>query len=113
MRNVSIDPVGQFLTPLGFNVAVVAGTQYADKDLDLANLARFRIDDGERLTGVIDKDLLARFVGQPHRRIQPLGPLAIEGAELAVTVPSRMFVSVLDPQQTQGDTLLAQFGVNP
>jgi hypothetical protein len=73
----------------------------------LVELACVRVDDRHRLTGVVDKDFLPTLVGEAHRRLQPLGPLAIQGAELAIPVAVRMGFAILDPQQTQGDTLLA------
>ena len=105
--DVGANPVGQFLALVGLGVGVVAGAQDADEDLGLVDLAGVRVDDGDRLTGIVDKDLLATFVGEAHRRLQALGPLAVEGTELAVAVAVRMGFAILDPQQTQGDTLLA------
>jgi hypothetical protein len=92
---------------MGLGVGVVAGTQHADEDLDLMHLAGVGIDDGGRLTGIVDKDFLSTLVGEAHRWLQVLGPLAIQGAELAVAVAVRMGFAILDPQQAQGDTLLA------
>jgi len=73
---------------------------------------RSKTDDGHRLTGLVHKDFLPTLVGESHRRLQPLGPLAIEFTELTVAVPVGLGFAILDPQETQGDILLAQLGVN-
>jgi hypothetical protein len=63
----------------------------------LANLAGVRIDDRHGLTGIVDKDLLPRFVGKVHRGLQVLGPLAVKGAKLAVAIAVRVGFAILDP----------------
>lgn len=110
--DVGTGPVGQVLAPVSLGIGIVAGAQYADEDLGLANLARLRVDDGHRLTGVVYKDLFPTFVRESHRWIQPLGPLAIESAELTVAIPVRVGFAIFDPQQPQRDALLAQLCVN-
>jgi hypothetical protein len=110
--DVGSGPVGQVLAPVSLSIGIVAGAQYANEYLDLANLAGLRVDDGHRLTGVVYKDLFPTLVRESHRRIQPLGPLAIESAELTVAVPVRVGFAIFDPQQPQSDALLAQLGVN-
>ncbi len=92
---------------MSLGVGVVAGAQYADEDLGIVDLARVWVDDGDRLTGIVDKDFLSTLVGKAHRRLQAIGPLAIQGTELAISIAVRMGFTILDPQQTQGDTLLA------
>lgn len=53
--DVSADPVGQVLSPVGLGVGVVAGAQGGDEDLGSANLAGVGIDDGDGLSGVIER----------------------------------------------------------
>jgi len=110
--DVGADPVEQLLAVLGLGIGVVTGSQDADEDLGFVDLAGVRVDDGHCLTGIVDKDLLATLVGQAHRWLQALGPLSVQGTELAVPVAVWMGFAVLDPQQAQGHTLLAQLGVN-
>jgi hypothetical protein len=105
--NVGANPVGQILLLMSLGIGVVAGAQNADEDLDLVDLAGVGVDEGGCLTGIVDKDLFSTFVGEAHRGLQALGPLPVEGAELAVSIAIRMGFTILDPQQTQGDTLLA------
>ena len=97
--NVSANPVGQILALMSLSIGIVAGAQNADEDLDLVDLAGVRVDDGSRLTSIVDKDLFSTFVGEAHRWLQALGPLAIEGTELAVSIAIRMGFTILDPQQ--------------
>jgi hypothetical protein len=65
--NVGANPVGQILALLSLGVGVVAGAQDADEDLSIVDVARVRVDDGDRLTGIVDKDLLSPLVGEAHR----------------------------------------------
>jgi hypothetical protein len=65
--DVGTDPAGQVLTPVGLGIGIVAGTQYADEYLGLADLAGVGIDDGSRLTGIVHEDFLSTFVGEAHR----------------------------------------------
>jgi hypothetical protein len=104
---VSADPVGQLLALVGLCVCVIAGAQYADKDLGLPDLTGFRVDDGDCLPSIVDKGFLATFVGKAHRRVEGRRPVAVEGTELAVPVAVWMGFAVLDPQQAQSDALLA------
>jgi hypothetical protein len=76
------------------------------------DLAGGRVDDGDGLAGIIDKDFLATFMGQAHGGRQVLGPLPVEGTELAVPVAVRLRFAILDPQQPQSGTLPAKLGVN-
>ena len=95
--HVGANPVEQILALVGLGVGVVAGAQYADEDLGIVDLARVWEDDGDRLTGIVDKDFLSTLVGKAHRRLQALGPLPVEGAELAVSIAVRMGFTILDP----------------
>ncbi len=104
---MSADPVGQLLALVGFCVCVIAGAQYADKDLGLPDFTGFRVDDRDCLPSVVDKDFLATLMGKAHRLVEGRGPVAVEGTELAVSIAIRMGFTVLDPQQTQSDALLA------
>jgi hypothetical protein len=97
--NVGANPVGQILAPMGLGVGAVAGAQHADEDLGIVDLARVWVNDGDRLTGRVDKDLLSTLGGEAHRWLQALGPLPIEGTELAVAIAVRMGFAILDRQQ--------------
>ena len=93
---------------MSLGIGVVAGSQDADEDLGLVNLAGVRVDDGDRLPRIVHKDFLTSFVGKAHGGLQALGPLPVQGTELAVPIAIRMGFAILDPQQTQGHTLLVQ-----
>ena len=53
------DPGGQILGGRGFSEGIAAGSEGGDKDLSLGDLTRCRINDGDRLTGIIHEELLA------------------------------------------------------
>jgi len=116
---VTADPIGKILASLCFGIGVVAGAKSSHKDLCLADLAGCRVDHGDRLAGVVNEKLLPGFVGLAHRRIQALGPPAVEFTKLAVLryqdgifVAVGISITVFDPQQAQGYTLASKLCVD-
>jgi hypothetical protein len=73
-----------------------------------ATLAGSRVYDGDRLAGVIDEELFSCEVFLPEGDIEFFHPVAIEEAELAVLIPLGVILSVLVPQQLEGDRLPLQ-----
>ena len=110
--HVTADPIGKILAPLCFGIGVVAGAKSSHKDLCLADLAGCRVDHGDRLAGVVNEKLLPGFVGLAHRRIQALGPPAVEFTKLAVFVAVGMSISIFESEQAQGNVLPAQLYVD-
>jgi len=53
------DPGGQILGSGGFCEGIAAGSEGGDKDLSLGDLTGGRINDGDRLAGIIHEELLA------------------------------------------------------
>ena len=97
---------------MGFDVGVTAGAQHRHKDLGRLHFAGLGMHDGDRLTGIVDKQPLPRHMAQPHRGLQMAGPLAIVFAKLAVSVAVGMGRAVFVPQQAQRDALAPQFRVD-
>jgi len=81
------DPVGKRLAAGGLGIGEVAGTEHRYENRSLVDLSRGGIDDGKGLAAVVDKELLSRPVFLAHGEIEPLVPLAVEVAEVAVLVP--------------------------
>lgn len=109
--HVAANPVPQVLLPLGFDVSVTAGTQHGDEELGLADFIRLRVDDGNGLAGVIDKQFFPGLVRLAHRGLQMLGPFPIVLTELGVGVAVRVGFAILDPQQPQRHPGPTQLGV--
>ena len=106
--HMGANPVAQTLGPRALDVGVITRPLGRDKNMDLARLARLRIDDLHRRTGVIHKELLARLVLEAHRHVQRLRPRAVEFAIAAVAVALRVDRPVLLPQQLERHALPAQ-----
>lgn len=100
--NMRLNPGGKILREGGFGEGVIAGPQGGYKDLSLMDLSRFRIDDGDRLPGIIDEELLSGSIFLPEAGIKLLGPLMVEMAELIVLVPVRMLFFVFIPEKLKG-----------
>ena len=110
--HVTTGPIGKILAPLCFGIGVVAGAKSCHKDLRLSDLSGLRIDHGDCLARVIYEKLLPGFVGLAHRRIQALGPPAVEFTKLAVFVTVGVGFSIFEPQQAQGHTLASKLCVD-
>ncbi|CAG0930557.1 hypothetical protein TFLX_01828 [Thermoflexales bacterium] len=91
--------VGRCVMQMGFDVGVTAGPQHRHKDLGFLHFAGLKLHDGDRLTSIIDKQPLPRYVAQPHRGLQMAGPLAIVFAKLGVAIAVGMRFAVFDLQQ--------------
>jgi len=106
-------PVAGFLAGGGAGIGVIGGAEHRDKYLGLRYLAGAGVHDGQRLPGVVHKQLVARLVGLAHGAFQALCPglvLLAEGAVL-VRLPC-MMVLVFLPQQLQGDAGASQLAVD-
>jgi hypothetical protein len=106
------DPVGQTLAPGGLGVGIVGGPQDRDKNGGLVDLPAVAIDDGDTLSGVIHKELLARAVGLPHDQIELMRPGAVRMTKPTVLHAVWRHGLILLPQQEQGDTLPFEFAVH-
>jgi hypothetical protein len=97
---------------VGLSVGIVAGAQDGDEQMGRANLSAGRVDDGDGLASIIHEQLLPRLMGETHGGFQSLSPAAVEFAELAIPIPVRVSLTILDPQEAQGDAFLAQLSVD-
>ena len=110
--NMRADPVGQRLRPTRLGVRVAGGTHHGDEDLRCSDLAGAPVEQFDRLPGIVDEHAFAGRVRLPHGRRQPTLPAAIELAPAAVAVAVGRGLSVLLPQQHQGDAGTAQLVMN-
>ena len=67
--DMGADPVLNLLAQGGFGIGVVAGPEYCDKDLGLANLAGETVYNANGLTGIIDKEFFAGTMLMTHGHI--------------------------------------------
>jgi hypothetical protein len=110
---VGSDPIAEPLRPVRFGIGEVGGPEHGDKNLRRPGLAIEPIDDHRhRVTGVIDKQLVAAAVGLPHRQRQPQRPAAVQFAEAGIAIPVRTVLDVLVPQDLQRNVLALQLAVN-
>jgi len=109
---VPADPVGQALGPLRFGIGVVAGPHRGHEDLRLPDFARVGVDHLHRHPGIVDEELLPGFVLIAHAGMQPFFPLPKTLAKLAVSVPIRIVLAVLQPQQGQRHAIALQLLVD-
>ncbi len=110
--HVGAEPVGERLRPGGFGIQEAARAKHADEQLGVAHLAGGRIDDVDRLPGVIDEDLLARLVLLTQHGIELCGPRAIENAEPRVLIPVGIRALVLLPEQLERHALALELAVD-
>jgi hypothetical protein len=106
------DPVGQALGPGDLGIGVVGGTEHGKKHLGLVHLTALRVDDGQSLAGVVDKELFAGPVALAHDHIEFGGPGAIGLAKPAVLEATRGLGLVFLPKQRQGDAFAFEFLVH-
>src|SRR5216683_7403290 len=96
---VGADPVGQPLRPSRLRVGVAAGPQHGDEDLCRRHLACRGVMYGNRVAGVIYKQLLAGPVLMPQNEFLCPKPSSIQITEPAVAVAVRVLLAVLLPQE--------------
>src|SRR5690606_25111881 len=78
---------------------VVRGAEHGDEDLRRPFFSRRGVDDGDRLPGVIDEELLAGPVLLAHDEVEAALPGAVALAEAAILVAVGVKRLVLLPQQ--------------
>jgi hypothetical protein len=106
------DPVGERLGPARLGISEVRGAHDGDKNLCRPGLAGQPVDDHRhRVTGVIDKQLVAASVGLPHRDRDAGRPAAVQLAEARVAVAVGILLDVLVPQDLQRDVLAPQLAM--
>jgi hypothetical protein len=110
---MDIDPARKFLAFDRLGIGEAARAEYRDKQLDLDLLAGLPIDDVRLLARKVDERLLAGPVHLSHRRLQFLGPAAVNLAILAAAVAVGMDLGVLFPQQLKRHARPLEFLVNP
>src|SRR3990172_8305751 len=107
------DPAFNTLIPRGFHISIVAGSQNSHEDLSLPNLTRLRVCDGHGLSGIIDKQLLSRFVLLSQIDLKVLLPMIVMVIKLASLVAIRVYIFIFLPKQLHRDTFLFQLLMNP
>lgn len=96
--NMGSDPEREFLGRGGLGKGIAAGAKGGDKDLSLGDFSGYRIDDGNGLPALVDKELLSGPMFLPERDIEFVSPLPIEVAELTVLIPVRIGLLVFVPE---------------
>jgi hypothetical protein len=71
------DPVGQALTPGDLGIGIVGSAEHGEKHLGLVHLTALRVDDGQGLAGIVNKELFAGPVALAHDDVEFGGPGAI------------------------------------
>ncbi len=105
-------PVGQLLGAGGFGVGVGGGTKDADEELHGDQLAGVAVNQVGTFAGEINEHLLAGTVALAHRGRESLTPPPVQLAELAVAVAFGVDLTVLQPQQMQGDAGALELAVD-
>ena len=90
----------------------MAGPEHGNEYLGRAQLAGARIDNRNRVSGVIDEAAFAGAVDLAHRWLEASRPAAVVLAILAVLQPIGLGGLVLLPEQHQGHALVAQLLVH-
>jgi hypothetical protein len=78
---VALNEIGTPLRVSRLDVRVIRGAQHGDKQLDGLHNPGRRVDHLGLLAGVIDEQLLARFVDLSHRQALSVDPLPIVPAK--------------------------------
>lgn len=71
------NPVGQALAPGHFCIGVVRSAEHGEKELCLVHLTGLRVDNGQGLPCIVDKELLTGSVALAHDHVEFGGPGAI------------------------------------
>jgi hypothetical protein len=111
-RHMAGDPVGEPLAGPGLRIDIGGRAHGGDEQLHRLGHAGRRIDDIQRVTGVVDEHLLAGDMPLTHGRRDPPLPLVEVLAEPGVAEPVRVIGAVLLPEQRPGHALAAQIGVH-
>jgi hypothetical protein len=111
--DVAGDPEDELLGSEGFGVEVVRGPEDGHEQLGSHRHRAARpVIDRDGLAGVVDEKLLPGPVHLAHDDVGAAAPRLVEVGELAVAVAVGVNLSVLEPEQLEGDRLLAQLGVD-
>jgi hypothetical protein len=110
--DVRSNPVGQRLAPARLGVGIARRAEGRDEQVRVVHLARHRIDDRHRVTGPVDKQLVARHMRLPHRRCEAPSPFAVKLAEAGISVALDMLSAMLLPQDHQRHAAALEFLVN-
>ena len=110
--DVRTNPVGQRLAPARLGVGVARRAECRDEEVRVVHLARHRIDDRHRVASPVDKQLVARHVGLPHRRREAPSPFAVKLAEAGISVAVDMLGAMLLPQDHQRHAATLEFFVH-
>ena len=87
--------------------------QYRDKDLGFTQLASMLVDDGHRMTGIVNEQLFASPVVLPHHHVQLAAPVPVPVAEPAVLITVWMLFQIFLPQQELGYAFALEFTMYP
>jgi hypothetical protein len=95
-------PIRQLLRPGRLGISQVRAAKRRDENLGLSDLARGGVDDANALAGIVDKNLVARYMLTHHRRQSSL-KAAKQIAKPAVAITIRMRRAISLPQDHHGD----------
>lgn len=106
------DPVRQTLRPGGLRIGIIGRTQHSNEYLGGVKLSGCSINDGNRLPGIVNEQLLTRAVILTHHYVQFALPLPILLAEPTVLIAFCMCLPAFLPQQKQGHTFSFEIQLN-
>src|ERR1700738_4317713 len=90
--DMGADPVGDTLGEGSFGVSVTAGAQSGDEDLDVGDLSRVRMGEGESEAGVVYEEFLTRLVVLAHSGVEGIFVGGKAFAELTVAEASGLLL---------------------
>ena len=95
------NPIFQALTCGGFGVGVVAGAQRGNKEGGWELRTALWVEDGNRVSGVVDEELLTGLVFLTEYHVLAASPAPVEFAEAGVAVTVGMILVIFLPPQLQ------------
>ena len=102
----SADPIGEALRPGGFGIGVAAGAEHRDEHGRRAHFTGGWVVNRDRVTGVVDEQLLAGAMLVAEHDVLTLQPTAVQAAVAAVAVAVGPLFTVLLPEQLQGQVFV-------
>jgi len=101
-----------FPTPSGIVYHYLLNYQLRIRAAPFPDFAWLRLHHRHCLPGVVHEQLLPALMTLPHGGIESVLPLSVVVAKLAVSVSVQLLLSVLQPQQAQGDPFTLQLLVH-
>ena len=105
--HMAVDPVRQIMAERRSRKGVCAGAEHGDEDRGRRDFAALAIIDRDRVSGPVDKRLLAGIVIVPEHHIPATVPPLIELAETAVAVAVRLSFAVFLPEELERQVFIS------